>query len=487
MKGTTEHAGGRRRGGDRGRGWLLFFNHGMHGTHGMGTRRVNRELIYWASRVALGVFGVALAIGRANAESRDIDLATVLRLAGEKNLAVEMARERVKEARSVLEQDKQQLLPWLAPGVGYRRHDGNIQDVVGNVFDASKQSGTAALTLQAQLDLGDSIYRVLASKQSVRASEADADASRREVAATAAAAYVELLRAHAGVGVADESSRIAGEFLAQVRTAVDAGIAFAGDAVRAEVRAEATEVTRLKAREDTRVSSTRLAQLLRLPMAIELRPMLGEFLPVTLVDTNRALDSLVASAMARRPELRRTEARAAAARAARDGAAKGPWLPMVGAQAAAGGLVGGRNDGFGHGDDFQEYGVSVSWRIGPGGIGDRSRIRTAESRVKLAGLALEEERDAITREVIDARTRAETSAAMLSVVARKLAAAERLLALTRARREFGVGAVLEAIDAERELENAREEQVRVIADYNRRQWELWLATGDDKATGTGMR
>src|ERR1043165_7582569 len=64
-----------------------------------------------------------------------IDLATALRLAGAQNLDVAIARERVKEAKAQHDQARMQFLPWLSPGIGYRRHDGNIQDVVGNVFD----------------------------------------------------------------------------------------------------------------------------------------------------------------------------------------------------------------------------------------------------------------------------------------------------------------------------------------------------------------
>ena len=421
----------------------------------------------------------AVAGSRLGAESQSIDLATVLRLAGARNLSVAMARERVREARGQLEQDRRQLFPWLGPGIGYRRHDGNLQDIAGNVFDASKQSGTAAVTLQAQLDLGDSIYRVLASKQAVRATEAEAAASGRDTAAAAAAAYVELSRAEAGVAVADDSLRISDEFLRQVRQAVESGIAFAGDAQRAEVQSGRNESLRIKAREEARVASGRLAQLLRLPPVLELKPAPGEFVPLVLVPTNRALDSLVAAALARRPELRRNEAQVAAARARRDGATKGPWLPTVGAQTAMGGLAGGRNGDFGKADDFQEYGVSLTWRIGPGGLGDRSRIRTADSRVRLAELAMERERDAVAAAVIEARTRADAAAGQLGVASRTLAAADRLLELTRARREFGVGAVLEAIDAERELARARGEHLRAIADVNRTQWELWQAVGDD--------
>ena len=439
------------------------------------------------ARIFLTILGLTTRCWIVRAESQPITLATTLRLAGAQNLSLALARERIHEARSLLQQDRQTLFPWVAPGIGYKRHDGNLQDVVGNVFDASKQSGTAALTLQGQLDLGDSIYRILVARQVVRASEASEAGQHRDLLRQAATAYTELSRAAAALLAADESVRIADEFLRQIKEAVAAGLAFAGDAPRAEVQRDHNESLRLQAREEIRLASLRLTQLLRLPLTLELEPTLSEFVPVVLIAPTRALDSLMATALARRPELAQNDALLAMARAKRDGVTQGPWLPAVGAQAALGGLAGGRNGDFHHGDDFQDYSLSLSWRLGPGGLGDRARIRTAESRLRQAELGREQARDEIAREVIEARTRTESATAQLAVASRSLTTARRLLELTQSRREFGVGAVLEAVEAQRELTRAQTEHLRAIGDHNRRQWELWNAVGDEEPMETSAR
>lgn len=411
-----------------------------------------------------------------------LNLATALRLAGAKNLAIELARERVLEARSQLDQDRLQLFPWIAPGVGYRRHDGNLQDVAGNIFDASKQSGSAGVVLQAQWDLGDSLYRVLASRQAVAVSEAGADARRRDTLRDVAVAYTELSRAAASRVTAEEVRQLAVTTLRQVRGAVDAGLAFAGDAQRVEVQVGLSESLVLEAHQALRVASARLAQLLRLPPAEELHPDLAEFVPVGLVATNQSLTALVAAALAQRPEVRRADASVGVAQARRDGAARGVWLPTVGAQATVGGLAGGRNGSWRNGDDFQEYGVGVFWRIGPGGIGDRTRIRTADARRRVAELERDQLRDEVARQVVELQTRTQVAADRLRVADHTLAAARRLVDLTHARREFGVGIVLEAIDAEREFSRAQADHLQAIADHNRLQWEFWHASGLDESS-----
>jgi outer membrane protein TolC len=432
--------------------------------------------------------GVLLAgLVARGAETSTIDLATALRLAGARNLALEVARERVRESRGQLDQERARLFPWIAPGVGYRRHDGNLQDIVGDVFDASKQAGTAALTLQAQLDLGDATYRVLAARQAVAASEAGSEAGRRETVLSVAVAYTELGRASASVATADEARRITRGTLEQVRAAVAAGLASAGDIRRVEVQSGRNESAWLEARQAERVASARLAQLLRLPPAEPLTPDPREFVPMVLVPTNRALDSLVVSALRLRPELRRSEAVVGIAEARRKGATRGVWFPTVGAQASFGGLAGGRNGDWARGDDFQDYGLGLSWRIGPGGIGDGSRIRSEEARLRIARLERDQLQDEVVRGLVELRSRTETATRLVEVSGQTVEAARSLVETTRDRREFGVGVVLEAIEAERELARAQADQIQAVAGHNRAQWELWHASGQDQPPLEGTR
>lgn len=432
--------------------------------------------LHWLA--ALMMLGEAVAAAQGESATNRINLDSVLRLAGVQPLVLELARERVREARSQHEQDRRQWLPWLAPGVGFRRHDGNLQDIAGSVFDASKQSGSAALTLQAQLDLGESLFRTLASRQELRAVQSEESAQQRHTIATAATLYAELGRTHAAIGTANDAVRISDDLVRQVSQAAEAGLAYAGDVQRAVVQRARNDSRLSRAREEARLASVRLAQVLRLPPALQLLPDLDDFTALTLVDTNQPLDSLVASALGRRPELHRAEARIAAAQNRRLGTTRGPWIPTLGAQAALGGMAGGRNGDFGNADDFQDYGVSLSWRIGPGGLGDRSRIRTADARLRIAELGREQERDSIVAEVVEASSRCHATLERLEAATRAVTAATRLLELTGSRREFGVGAVMEGIEAERELTQTRLDQVQAIADHNRAQWDLWRAVGD---------
>ena len=55
-----------------------------------------------------------------------IDLPTALRLAHARNLDIQIARERLVEAQATRDAAIWQALPWVAPGVDYRNHQGLI-------------------------------------------------------------------------------------------------------------------------------------------------------------------------------------------------------------------------------------------------------------------------------------------------------------------------------------------------------------------------
>src|SRR6059036_3386012 len=71
-----------------------------------------------------------------------IDLPTVLRLANAQNLDIQIARERLKEAKANHESAVEQFFPWISPGVAYRRHEGRIQAVNGPIASVEATPGT---------------------------------------------------------------------------------------------------------------------------------------------------------------------------------------------------------------------------------------------------------------------------------------------------------------------------------------------------------
>jgi outer membrane protein TolC len=414
-----------------------------------------------------------------------IDLPTALQLAGANNLDVKIARERLAEAQASHLAARQKFFPWISPGFSYRRHDGQIQDVEGRILDTSKQSYTVGAMFSAQVELGPAWYQSLAARQRADAAAHQFETQKQLVALAAATGYFELARAQALVEVADEAVRLATEHEKQLGQAVEAGLAFKGDLLRVQVQTGRAQLALRQALESRRLAAARLAQVLRLDSTVALTAPRLDLAPVTLVPRDRALDSLVSEALQARPELREFAALVAAAEKDKDGAVYGPLVPELGAQVFAGGLGGGLNGDTGNFDATANYQILLGWRLGPGGLFDRARIRATESRLAASRLSLDKLRDEIVRQVVEAHTRVHSLADQIQTAQRALDAAEETFRLSRERKEFGVGAVLEDLQAEQELTRNRSDYLRVIADFNQAQFLLSGAVGTLLAPGNG--
>ena len=431
-----------------------------------------------AAPVVAAMVLLSLTSGAADStNAHPIDLPTALRLAGGQNLDVKIARERLAEAKANHSAALAQFFPWLAPGVTYRQHDDKLQDVAGNIIDVNKYSYAPGATLAAQVDIGDALYKTLAARQLANAANHALEAQRQDSVLAAAQGYFDLSLAQAAVGVAKESLQINADYEAQIQHALSAGIAFKGEALRVTVQKERSQLAVRQAIEQQRTAAARLAQVLRLDPVVELVPQDSDLSPLTLIETNAALDSLVQQGLALRPELKQSRSFLAAATDAKSGATYGPLIPSLGAQGFFGGLGGGRSgvpDTFGPQED---YFIGATWRIGPGGLGDFTRIRASESRLKAAELSVEKLRDDITRQIVEAVIRWQSLGDQLATAQRALAAAEEGLRLAQQRKEFAVGIVLENIQAEQDLTRARLEYLKAIAQFNQAQYVLRKATG----------
>ncbi len=439
-----------------------------------------------ATRLALQSVIVALAIaksftpalGQTNGSTTyPIDLPTALRLAGAQNLDVKIARERLEEARAHHASAIAQFLPWLGPGVVYQQHDGFLQDTPGNILDVHRNSYAPGAAVTAQVNIGDALYKALAAKQLVRAAGQSVEAQRQDSALAAAQGYFQLAFADASVGIAKESLRINTDYETQILRAVDAGLAYKGDALRVTVQKERSQISVRQAAELERILAAKLSEILHLNPLITLVPQEADLLPLTVVETNAALDSLVQQTLMIRPELNQNRALLAAARNTKTGATYGPLIPTLGAQALFGGLGGGRQgvpDTFGAQEDYY---VGLFWRIGPGGLFDFTRSRAAESQMRASEFTLEKLNDQVTRQVVEAFTRWQSLGDQLATTRRALAAAQEGLVLAQERKQFAVGIVLETIQAEQDLTRARLDYLRTIADFNESQYALRKATG----------
>ncbi len=416
-----------------------------------------------------------------------VNLAAVMRLAGARNLDIRVADARLAEAWAQHEAARLQFFPYLTTGFAFRRHEGNIQTVDGQIIDADKESLGYGVGVTLQVELGEAYYKSLTTKKLAGAATHAVEVQRQESIWQAVSAYFELVRAKAAVGVASESVRIAEDYARQVSQAVNAGIAFKGDAFRATVQVERNERERSRARGEQRIAAARLAQILHLPPQVELLPG-DEPVMLSFGDSRRSLGSLIASAISARPEMAMSAEQLGAAVKDSEAARFAPLVPKLSAEYYGGGLGGGTySQGLRSFDSTMEYGIGLTWRIGPGGLFDPSRTHLADARQRGTAVEREKLQEEIARQVVEAHTLVRSFQDQLTHARAALTAARRTHELARERKAFGVGEVLENIQAEQDLTRAELDYLDVLTGHNRAQFLLRRATGADSAASKAKK
>jgi outer membrane protein TolC len=413
-----------------------------------------------------------------NGAAEPIDLPTTLRLAGARNLDIQIARERLREAEANRTSAIEQFFPWVAPSVGYHRRDGVAQAVPqGTISDAHYQSYDVGAALKAQVNFGDAIYQSLAARQHVTASDQGLETTRQDTILAAARGYFELARTKALVEVARQAVQTSLDYEQQLNRAVGLGIAFKGDELRVRTQTQSYRIAVRQALEQQRVAAAELSRVLHLDSRVDLVPQGAELVALALVQSNAPLQALVEQALAARPEVRQSEAFVLAAKAEKNGAVYGPLIPSLGAQAFGGGLGGGPDNGSSTFGAEADYLVGVSWRIGGGGLFDPGRTRAAKARLSATELGQTRLKDTITTEVVTSLTHVQSLRDQITMAEQKLAAADETLRLTRERKQYGVGVVLEDIQAQQDLTRARGDYVTTIAECNKAEYALSRAVG----------
>jgi outer membrane protein TolC len=412
----------------------------------------------------------------ATAERR-IDLPTVLRLAGAQNLDIQIARQRVEEARARHRSAVQEFFPWLSSGLTYRRHGGLIQGTDGDIIDVGRYSYSPVAALAAQADWGTAFFRARETSKLTVAEEAGLEGRRAEILLDGVEGYFDLARAEAAARVAEDAVRLSREYEQQIQRAVEVGLALKGDALRVRTQAQRAELALRQALVAQRLAAARLAETLHLDPNLVLAAQDTEPVPLAIVDAGSSAEPLIQKAVATRPEVSAAQVRIAAARDVTDAARIGPLIPSVGATALLGGLGGGKVDAPGRFGGSRDYVLTVGWRLGPGGLLDSARIQASRARLEEARLEAEKVRQHVAREVVEAWSRLRSLGDQVATAREGLAAASEALRLSQERAEFGIAAVLERILAEQDLTRARNDYVIVVAEYDKAQYALLRAIG----------
>jgi outer membrane protein TolC len=473
---------------------------------------------WWvASLLAAGLCGAAVAAdlpppppSLLGPEARPIDLATALRLAGVQNPEILLARERVVAAVAERQLAAARLLPTLHAGMNYDDHTGNLQRANGQILKVDRSALYVGLGANAvgagtvnipgivwDANLSEVVFGGLVARQVVRQREFASVAVRNDVLLQVATAYLELLRAEGRRAIAlqirDDAAEVA-------RVTTDWSNNRQGrrsDADRATTELDMRNDLVVQAESDMLTASARLGELLGLDPSVRLVAVDGWAVPAPIVPDPVPLPQLIAIALTQRPELRERQAAIRAALLRLRGAQLLPFSPNLivgysdgtfggGSNLVAAGIVQAdgtvlrqpRFDSFGGRQDFD---VVVYWSLRNLGVGNLALDRLAASNLRSEQLRDVEVLDRVRAEVAAAYARTHARFAQIETNERAIGPALNAFREDYRRTYNNLGLPIETLDSLRLLGTSRFAYLDAIIDYNRAQFELYVALGQPPA------
>jgi hypothetical protein len=132
-----------------------------------------------------------------------INLPTAMKLGNARGLDIELASRRLQAAGAELQRAKVLWVPNLIFGTDYYRHDGQIQDIQGNVFGTSKQGFSIGGAPYMVFSFADAIFSPLAARQTTRARQAEVQAATNDTLLAVTQAYFNVQQARGELAGAD--------------------------------------------------------------------------------------------------------------------------------------------------------------------------------------------------------------------------------------------------------------------------------------------
>ena len=189
-----------------------------------------------------------------------------------------------------------QVLPTLQFGTSYDQHWGPLQQSNGNILNVQRSSlyfGAGAHAIAAgsvsipgvmwNLNVSQSIYAFLQSRQVVEQRRFGSRAVENEMLRQVANAYLDLLGAEGRRSVAAMTRQGAVDVLRTTESYVTANLGRKADRDRAATEFEQSEAALRQAEGDVLLASARLARLLNLDPSLRLHPAEANLVPLPVV------------------------------------------------------------------------------------------------------------------------------------------------------------------------------------------------------------
>jgi outer membrane protein TolC len=414
----------------------------------------------------------------AHAKALPINLDTVLRLAQDQNVRVNLSREKLQESFAAKAVADKAWLPELLVGPSYWRHEGGIANEDGTLTHSSFGSIFAGFEMDARLDLREAVYRKVDAERKIWQQRGEVSRMTSETLLDASATYIDLMAAREGEAVALEmaANQKAIYSLAQKRAATDPGAQVEVDRVATEMSAQQQILRRI--REKTVAASAKLAYLLGVDPCTELVPTDRRLAPLHLVEASQAACDLVSQALNNGPGIREMEGLLSLIQGSMD-KAKGParFLPVFEVRLGEGAFGTGPGDSA-LWDNRMDLGIHARWNLTQLATA-KDQLRVAQSKLSQAQLSYQDLRGRLALGVQEAREASLSSAEQIHLAEQQIdhARASYKLSNVRLTENIKGSSPSEVLLSIRSLGAAQANYLEAVRDLDKAQLRLMVLLG----------
>ncbi len=423
-----------------------------------------------------------------------LDFWSALELGGANSLLIELARGQVELAEQHSVQAQALWYPSLRMGLGYSRHDGQLQSTPGDVIQSGRNSfflgGGAGLgsvplpggaggppRMFVNLSLADARFEPVIAEQLLEASRSAQSSVMNDVLLEIAIAYIDVLEARSRLVHVRQSHQDATAMLELARLFAREGKGAEAEVNRAQVEQAQMQILLEDSQRQIIVRTAQLCQKLHLPPDTQLVPEEEQLRPMQVIEDQQGSQVLIAHGLARRPELATQTSLIEAAEGELTKEQWRPWLPNLQVGASGGTFGGGASGNFANQSGRGDLEVLAVWEWRNLGVVDyaiqaqqQTRIQQQQTQRKLLS-------DQVATEITVALADVKSYRRQMATALESLQAADDSYRRNQQRVREAEGMPLELLQAIRARIQAHNNYTGAIAGFNRAQFRLLRAVG----------
>jgi outer membrane protein TolC len=438
-------------------------------------------------------FGVCFMAMNSMAQQQEtvyMNLESLLQTAGANNLTIEQYQKEQELAVADLARAREWWLPEIYAGLETHQLWGAAMNADGGFFlDVDRGNLWTGLGMDARWDFGEGIYQSKAAGLRAGAASHFTKAERNQVLLETIKTYYGFLTAQLYNEAYREMIEQADTIVAQLQIQVEAGIRFQSEVLLAKSNRNNLKVQRLQAQNNYLEERARLVNLLNLQGGTSIVSVDTLLVPLNLLPESEWRQASADSTFINRPEYKYLQTGLQAIQTERKSTTTGLWLPELGLSTYSSYF----------GSLFEEVrpmrplenpdpqvlyptsqiNVSLKWSIPIGRLTYGGRLKQYDAQIALQENRIGQFSNQVDEEVSRAKSQLLTSSQQLELAEEAQTLAREAVSQSIQRQQLGTAQPFEVFQAQEIYLQTRLEYLKAIAQYNKAQYSLYVALGND--------